>query len=239
MRDSSIQVLKFQVGTANFIGNRWESFILGWLGLRSEDRLQHILKALIKLCEIFDFEDSRLSCPESANAFLEHDSGRGFLDLFSTFFPQPSSKTPANRENPTVLLNPQFDRAMGFDQPPPAGRDPDIWDMARNAAHMRRADFLCRMLFYTYLDANGAEVPTIQMQKVGWGRKERRKYKEDALDSHKTALWFCTTCGVSEVNLPRGISILFCVRCHELDRRVPYCSKYAKLNRTRASERRS
>ncbi|KAG8963517.1 hypothetical protein FRC00_006076 [Tulasnella sp. 408] len=225
-RDASLQVLKFQVGMADYIGNGWESFVLGWLGLGSEDRIQHILRALVRLCDTFDYEDSRLSCPESANAFLERNSGRGFLDLFSTFFPpQPNSKTPAKREKPIILLNSEFDRAMGFDQPPPAGRDPDIWDMARNAAHLRRADFLCRMVVYTAFEATGSKIPTIRMRKVGWGRNERRKYKEDTTESLKNAVWVCTTCGVSEANLPQGTSILFCVRCRELDRRVSYCSK--------------
>ncbi|KAG8914124.1 hypothetical protein FRC01_004206 [Tulasnella sp. 417] len=115
---------------------------------------------------------------------------------------------PAKREMPTLLFNAQFDRTTGFDQPPPVGRDPVIWDMSKHHTHLQRADFLCRMLFYTFLSATGSHVPKIEMRKVGWGRNERRKFKEDIPDSQKQAVWICTTY-----------------------RRVPYCSKYGELNR--------
>ncbi|KAG8919963.1 hypothetical protein FRC01_001011 [Tulasnella sp. 417] len=220
-RDMSAVLLKMQVGITDFIGDQWGSFALGWLSLDSEERRKHVLKGLVHLCDALNLERERVFCPESTNAFLERDSGRGFLDLMTTFFPpQPDSKTQAKRDQPTLLFHPQHDRAMGFDQPCPVGRDPAIWDMIRNNNQCARSDFLCRMALYIFCNVMDIELPPIEVRKLGAGRKERREFysrlpdsinsidgfKKSVVDSmeemQNKAVWGCTTC-----------------------RRVPYCNK--------------
>lgn len=250
----STALLKLQLSIADMIGHGrlWSTFVSGWLNLDSKHRLRHILRALVQLCDSVDLEESRLLCPESTNSFLERDSGRGFLDLVTTLSlpPQSNSNIQAKRDGPTLIFNAQFDRVMGFDQSCPVGGDPVLWDLVRNDRQHARSEFLCRMIFNIVLVACGEEVPSRPVHKVGGGRKELRKFfsrlpdsvrsmhgfKEGVIDPlkarQKTAVWACTACGRSEVDLPRGTSIVFCVRCHALERRVPYCNKWVELIRT-------
>lgn len=244
-RDTSNALLRMQVTLTDFMKDKREGFALLWLSLGSERRLKHILSALVQLCDTLDFEGLRPFCPESTNTFLERNSGRGLLDLITTFF-QSNTKTQVKRDKPILLFHPQYDTVMGFDQPCPVGRDPVVWRMIRDDFQCWRADFLCRMTFYIFCKALDVEIPPVQMYKMGVGRKEGREFYSHLPDSpnsmggvkeklkehlgamQKNAVWLCTTCARSEANLPPGTSILFCVQCRGLDRRVPYCSKYVQ-----------
>ncbi|KIO34159.1 hypothetical protein M407DRAFT_223826 [Tulasnella calospora MUT 4182] len=245
LSDNSNALLKMQVTLTGLMEDKLEGFALKWLSLGSEHRLKHILSALVDLCDTLDFEGLRPYCPESTNAFLERDSGQGLLDLITTFFVsfQSNSQPRARKDKPTLLFHPQYDAVMGFNQPCPAGRDPAVWGMIRDDFQCWRADFLCRMVIYIFGKANSLEMPQVQVYKLGMGRKENREYLSHLPDSpdstggykkrltkhmgamQKEAAWVCTTCSLSEVNIPQGTSILFCAACLALERRVPYCNR--------------
>ncbi|KAG9043401.1 hypothetical protein FS837_009667 [Tulasnella sp. UAMH 9824] len=176
-RDVGKNLLQMQIGMTDYIRDQWGSFALGWLSRGSEERSKHILRALVQLCDTFDIEGWRFFCPESTTTFLERDSGRGLLDLITTFFPpsQPDSKIQAKRDKPTLLFHPQVDRALGFDRPCPAGRDPAILGLIRNDIHYVRAEFLCRMVLHIVCDALDVVIPPVQARKLGSGRKESRE----------------------------------------------------------------
>ncbi|KAG8919962.1 hypothetical protein FRC01_001010 [Tulasnella sp. 417] len=221
-RGMSAVLLKMQLGITDLIRDQWGSFALGWLSLDSEERRKHVLKGLVHLCDAFDFEKSRFFCPESTNAFLERDSGRGFLDLITTFFPHspPDSKTQAKRDQPTLLFHPQYDRAMGFDQPCPVGRDPAIWDIIRNDSQCARSDFLCRMALCIFCDVLGIELPPMEARKLGVGRKERREFYSRLPDSINSMDAFKKSV-VDSLEVMQNKAVWACTTY----RRVPYCNK--------------
>lgn len=236
-RQGSSGLLELQNVLHEILKKHRDSLAVEWLSMGSQRRLKHILGGLVQFCQETDHELWRTLCPESTSSFLERDSGRGFLDLLTTFCP-PNQPNPGRKE-PILLSHPQFSAVMGFNKPCPAGRDPTTWDLMKADNDCTRSDFLCRMLLHIIADTRGIELPQYQSRKEGGWRARRewfsqlpsflKDFKKEALAAGKArwkaAAWHCASCGRSEADLPQGTPFAFCVPCRGINRKVPYCNK--------------
>ncbi|KAG9003646.1 hypothetical protein FRB90_011142 [Tulasnella sp. 427] len=142
-KEVSTKLWKMQAGLNEFLGTQMIAFAIEWLNMESQDRLRHIAKGLAQLCNLADYELQRLFCPESTDAFLERDSGRGLLDLITTFFPPPELNSKLQtQDGPILLFHHHYSEIMGFNQPCPSGQDPALWDLIRENNECFRADFI-------------------------------------------------------------------------------------------------
>ncbi|KAL0578986.1 hypothetical protein V5O48_003026 [Marasmius crinis-equi] len=207
-----------------------------------KERELWLLEGMVRTCESSpDSEDSRMYCPEVTLARLNHDSGRGFIELLKKLtwekgvpFRQGDFKTVPN-EIWEAMNTPSKD-------PEHPGKK-----MMKRCNDIQRTLFLTYFVWNTLLAFYGERVTYGQMKtgnEKGWHEElqkiignsnpeltkimENAKRKGEAMQRQANAQRACVVCRKTAETV--GIQkLLACQRCTAIGRNVFYCSKECQV----------
>lgn len=226
------ELIQLQYDLAKLVAEKKDEdeFHAKWLSMGSQRRREHLLQALLNACSATpDFEERRQFCPETRMSVLEADNGKGFLSLLDTIC--PVGMLPSISSTPTMISNPTFDAMYHV-------KKEGEMDVIRRTAIYNRNLFITFFLWCTLLHVygieekwgparNGSDITVLRKKFKGKSTETRaaEDLRREILSTYRTAQYVCSSCRIPRESLPEGRSISFCVKCKDIGRKVPYCSR--------------